>query len=73
MRPDALDAETLRQLRALSSLSERGRRVFTLRKVYGWAYDRIAERLGVEQTVVEQDLKQAALLCIDAENLRKLQ
>lgn len=73
MRPDAPDAETLRQLQAISSLSERGRRVFILRKVYGWTYDRIAERLGVEQTVVEHDLKQAALLCINAEDLRTLQ
>jgi DNA-directed RNA polymerase specialized sigma24 family protein len=61
MPPDTLDAETLRQLQALSSLSERGRRVFTLRKVYGWAYDRIAQQLGVELKVVEHDLTEAVL------------
>jgi DNA-directed RNA polymerase specialized sigma24 family protein len=73
MPPDALDAEALRQLHALSSLSERGRRIFTLRKIYGWEYDRIAQQLGVELTVVERDLTEAALLCVGAEDARILQ
>lgn len=54
-------------LGSLASLSPECRRVLTLRKVYGWEYDRIALHLGIERQRVETDLR----LCVQSMSERR--
>ncbi len=49
-------SELSKILAAMSGLSEEHRRVLTLRKIYGWEYERIAAHLGLDPRVVEDDL-----------------
>ncbi len=44
------------------------RRVFTLRKVYGYSGKEIASRLGIPEHAVEELLIQAARICAQADN-----
>jgi DNA-directed RNA polymerase specialized sigma24 family protein len=56
-KPISLDDELFPVHCALAGLSVECKRVLTLRKVYGWEYDRIAAHLGIEETAVEDDLR----------------
>jgi DNA-directed RNA polymerase specialized sigma24 family protein len=44
------------------------RRVFTLRKVYGYSGKEIASRLGIPEQAVDELLIQAARVCAHADN-----
>ena len=50
-------------VRTIQDLPDRGRQVFTLRKVYGYSQREIASRLGISENVVEQHLTTAARRC----------
>lgn len=51
---------------AVSNLPERCRQVFTLRKVYGFSQQEIAERLQISENTIEQHLQKAARRCAQA-------
>ncbi|CAO3425817.1 RNA polymerase sigma factor [Azospirillum doebereinerae] len=51
---------------ALEALPDRARRVWTLNRVEGWSYPRIAEHLGVSQGTVFNDMKLAMGHVFDA-------
>ncbi|HKT73445.1 MAG TPA: sigma-70 family RNA polymerase sigma factor [Steroidobacteraceae bacterium] len=53
-------------IQAIQQLPERGRQVFTLRKVYGYSQKEIAARLGISENTVEQHLTKAARRCAQA-------
>ena len=50
-------------VKAIQSLPERCRQVFTLRKVYGYSQKEIAAKLGISENTVEQHLTKAARRC----------
>jgi RNA polymerase sigma factor (sigma-70 family) len=53
-------------VKAIQGLPERGRQVFTLRKVYGYSQKEIAARLSISENTVEQHLTKAARRCAQA-------
>ena len=55
--------DVARLVSAIQRLPERCRRVFTLRKVYGYSPAQIASRLGVPARLVLEDLQAAARRC----------
>ncbi|SMH43604.1 RNA polymerase sigma factor [Azospirillum agricola] len=62
-----LQRERLASFRdALEALPERARRVWTLNRVEGWSYPRIAEHLGVSPGTVFNDMKLAMGHVFDA-------
>jgi len=52
--------------KAIQSLPDRCRQVFTLRKVYGCSQKEIALRLNISENTVEQHLTKAARRCAQA-------
>jgi RNA polymerase sigma factor (sigma-70 family) len=50
-------------VKAIQSLPNRCRQVFTLRKVYGYSQKQIASRLNISHNTVEQHLTKAARRC----------
>jgi RNA polymerase sigma factor (sigma-70 family) len=50
-------------VKAIQSLPNRCRHVFTLRKVYGYSQKEIASRLNISENTVEQHLTKAARRC----------
>jgi RNA polymerase sigma factor (sigma-70 family) len=58
-----------RVARGVARLPERCRQIFTLRRVYGWSQKEIAQRLGIAEGTVEQQLVKAVRRC--AEVLRE--
>jgi len=52
--------------RLLGALSSQCRRVFTLRKVYGYSQKEIAHRLSIPESAVEKHLTEAACHCAHA-------
>ena len=53
-------------VKAIQSLPDRCRQVFTLRKVYGYSQKEIASRLSISENTVEQHLTKAARRCAQA-------
>lgn len=53
-------------VKAIQSLPDRCRQVFTLRKVYGYSQKEIALRLSISENTVEQHLTKAARRCAQA-------
>jgi len=51
---------------AVAALPERCRQVFTLRKIYGFSQQEIAERLGISENTIEVHLQRAARRCAQA-------
>jgi RNA polymerase sigma-70 factor (ECF subfamily) len=51
--------------RAIQSLPERARQVFTLRTAYGLTQQQIADRLGVSLSTVEKQMTQGIRLCAE--------
>ncbi len=51
--------------KAIQSLPERARQVFTLRTAYGLTQKQIAERLGVSLSTVEKQMTQGIRLCAE--------
>ena len=64
---DANTPELARVARLARSLPAVCRRVFTLRKVYGYSGKEIATRLGIPDEAVEELLIQAARVCAQAD------
>jgi RNA polymerase sigma-70 factor (ECF subfamily) len=58
--------ELARLADAVADLPDRCRQVFTLRKVYGFSQQEIAERLRISENTVEQHLTKAARRCAEA-------
>lgn len=52
--------------KVLSTLSERTRAVFAMRRVYGYSYQEIAAQLGMSERAVEKHLVKAMTCCQDA-------
>jgi RNA polymerase sigma-70 factor (ECF subfamily) len=53
-------------VKAIQTLPDRCRQVFTLRKVYGYSQKEIASRLNISENTVEQHLTKAARRCAQA-------
>jgi len=51
--------------RAIQSLPERARQVFTVRTAYGLTQQQIADRLGVSLSTVEKQMTQGIRLCAE--------
>ena len=51
--------------KAIQSLPERSRQVFTLRTAYGLTQKQIADRLGVSLSTVEKQMTQGIRLCAE--------
>jgi len=60
------EQELARLSDAVAALPERARQVFTLRKVYGFSQQEIAERLGISENTIEQHLQRAVRRCAQA-------
>ncbi len=52
--------------KVLSTLSERTRAVFAMRRVYGYSYQEIAAQLGMSERAVEKHLVKAMTCCQEA-------
>jgi len=57
--------ELQRLAQAVEQLPEQCRRVFTLRKVYGYSQKEIAQRLGITENTVEKHVAKGVRLCAD--------
>lgn len=57
--------ELQRLARAVEQLPEQCRRVFTLRKVYGYSQKEIAQRLGIAENTVEKHVAKGVRLCAE--------
>jgi DNA-directed RNA polymerase specialized sigma24 family protein len=60
---ESVDAQIAHLIGAVRKLPKLTRRVFTLRKVYGWEHDQIAEHLHVQVAEVQEHLCVSAKAC----------
>lgn len=61
----AADRETVERLKqAMAGLGERRRTILLLHKVHGWRYADIARHLGISESAVEKNMRQALVQCM---------